>query len=342
MSRREFLQYSAGALAALGLAGCARALRATQPPTLAPISTPTLTATATPQPSLTPTPSPTATPTVTATPDITLNMSPRELWLYRHEAERQRRVNERGPARTVTALEYHGNSYTFNGGAINMNPEQFKKQMLWLKDNDIHTVTFQELHGFLDGTLDLPLGSIILTTDSGRSSHKSMPDMLPLLADTGLHFLSFIWTASMDASESLTCKEDACWKLFAEAHATGLISLGTHTESHDDFALVDAKAGLAEIAASKQEIFDHLGVEVDSISWPFESIPAWAGQLQSIGIYSGFGGTTRPINECYAEKGDALQMRYRIPRLLPPNTGGLSSRPLDFTLEQILQSYSLP
>ncbi len=342
MSRRDFIKLTAGALAGLSLAGCARALGVTLEPTSVPTATPTLTATATPQPSLTPTPDPTATPTATSTPDITLNLSPRELWLWQHEEERKRRVIEHGTARTVTALEYHGNSYTFNGGAINMTPEQFKKQMLWLKDNDIHTVTFKELHGFLDGTLDLPLGSIILTTDSGMKSHKSMPEMLPLLADCGLHFLSFIWTISMDPSESLTCKEDACWKLFADAHATGLISLGTHTESHADFALIDAQAGLAEIAASKQEIFDHLGVEVDSISWPFESIPAWAGQLQSIGIYSGFGGTTRPIKECYAEKGDALKMRYHIPRLLPPNTGGLSSRPLDFTLEQIIENYSLP
>lgn len=340
MSRREFLKYTASALAGLSLAGCARALGKTPPPTLAPISTPTLTATATPLPSLTPTPDPTATPT--ATPEPTRVLSLREQRLLQHEEERKRRVTEHGPARTITALEYHGNSYTFNGGAIDMNPAQFKKQMQWLKDNDIHTLTFNELHGFLDGTLDLPLGSIILTTDSGRSSHKSMPEMLQILGDAGLHFLSFIWTASMDASESLTCKEDACWKLFAEAHATGLVSLGTHTESHDDFALIDEAAGLAEIAASKQEIFDHIGVEVDSISWPFESIPSWAGQLQSIGIYSGFGGTTRPIKECYAEKGDVLQMRYRIPRLLPPNSGGLSSRPLDFTLEQILENYSLP
>ncbi len=83
-------------------------------------------------------------------------------------------------------------------------------------------------------------------------------------------------------------------------------------------------------------------MEVNSISWPFESIPTWAAELESIGIYSGFGGSTRPIKECYAEWNDAGQYRYRLPRLLPPNTNGISSRPNGWTLDEILSSFSLP
>lgn len=342
MSRREFLKLMAGGLAGLAVTGCARALGLNPTPTSTSTPSPTLTTTPTIRPTHTATTVPTATPTATATPEPTRVLSLREQRLLTHEEERLRRLALHGPARTLTSLEYHGNSYTFNGGVIDMNPERFHQQMRWLQENDIHTVTFDELHGFLDGSLDLPLGSIILTTDSGMKSHKSMPEMLEVLAETGNHFLSFIWTISMDASESLTCKDDFCWKMFADAHATGLISLGTHTESHDDFALMSAKDGLADIRGSQQEIFDHLGVMVNSISWPFESIPEWAPQLAEIGILSGFGGTTRPLSECYAEKGDDLNLRYRLPRLLPPNTNGESSRPFKYTLERILQEYSLP
>lgn len=291
-----------------------------------------------------PTGTPTARPSATAAPSATPTrlLSPREQWLAAHEVERLRRVKRYGAARTLTALEYHGNSYTLNGGTIDMNPSEFARQMRRLQELDAHSVTFDELHGFLNGNLELPLGSIILTTDSGQKSYKSMPEMLEILAETGQHFQSFIWTKSMSPLESALCLNDACWEIFRKAHASGLVSLGTHSESHADFATLSAREGLAELLLSKEEIFDQTGVEVNSISWPFESIPTWAAELESIGIYSGFGGSTRPLKECYAEWGDAGQYRYRLPRLLPPNTNGISSRPNGWTLDDILSSFSLP
>ncbi len=195
LSRRQFLKRSAVALAGLSLAGCARAAGLTVTPSLVPTGTPTAL----------PTGTPTARPSATAAPSPTPTrvLSPREQWLAAHEVERLRRVKSYGAARTITALEYHGNSYTLNGGTIDMNPREFARQMRRLKELDAHSVTFDELHGFLNGSLELPVGSIILTTDSGQKSYKSMPEMLDILAETGQHFQSFIWTKSMSPLECL-------------------------------------------------------------------------------------------------------------------------------------------
>jgi|GEM_PF-1133343 len=340
LSRREFLRLSAALLAQLTLAGCAERL-ATVVPTMPPSTeTPTAVPPATASPTNTPQPTPTATATSQQT--ATAVLSQRERALLVHEQERLRRLAAYGPTRTLTALEFHGNNYSLMNGIINMTPVEFERQMRLLQALDVHTVTFEELHGFLDGTLQLPLPSLALTTDSGASSKRSMPEMIPLLEETGNHFLSFIWTRAMAASESVECAGDVCWQLFRDAHASGVVSLGTHSESHADFATYKADVGLAELRLSMQKIFDNVGVWVNSISWPFESIPTWAERMQEIGILSGFGGSTRPVREAYAEFGDVGKYRYRLPRLLPPNPGSVSGRPNGASLEQIVRDYNLP
>ncbi len=340
VTRREFLRLSAAFLAQLSLAGCAERLASIVPTTPLPTVTPTIPPTDTPTPTLSPTP--TATVTATAQPTPTVVLSPRQRALATHEQERLRRLAAYGPTRTLTALEFHGNNYSLMNGIINMTPVEFERQMKLLQALDVHTVTFEELHGFLDGTIQLPLPSLVLTTDSGASSKRSMPEMIPVLQETGNHFLSFIWTRSMAPDESVECAGDVCWQLFRDAHASGMVSLGTHSESHADFATYKADVGLAELRLSIQEIYDQVGVWVSSISWPFESIPSWADRLQEIGVFSGFGGSTRPVREAYAEWGDAGQWRYHLPRLLPPNPGGFSGRPNGASLEQIVSNYNLP
>jgi peptidoglycan/xylan/chitin deacetylase (PgdA/CDA1 family) len=219
-----------------------------------------------------------------------------------------------------------------------MDPATFTSQMQWFQENEYYAVNGKELVGFLDGTLNLPARAVILTTDSGNTSTKSLPRMLDVLAKTGMHFHSFILTGNMDAEESAGCTDDICWQLFREAASSGSFSIGCHSETHRDFALATSDEGLNELKMSKQKIEDRLGVTVTSLSWPYESCPAWENKLAEIGFKAAFGGRSRTLLECAVYKGDSLP--YCLPRIFPPNATGFSGRPDGYTLQQIMEHYN--
>jgi peptidoglycan/xylan/chitin deacetylase (PgdA/CDA1 family) len=247
-------------------------------------------------------------------------------------------IEKYGRARTVPAFEYHGDEYSMFNGNYNMNQEAFYNQMKWLSDNDYYAATGIDLLNFINGVEDLPGRSVILTTDSGNSSQKSIPRMIDVLQETNMHFHSFIWTKEMNEGESTRCIDDNCWKTFRNAINSGLFTLGSHTETHRDFGLVEREEGVDELYLSKKEIENNLGMEINSISWPFEVCPYWAEDLYNMGYRYGFGGRSKPLYYCSVEKNDLNP--WCLPRILPPNMNGKSGRPSGETLENIMEKFN--
>ncbi|KKQ48049.1 MAG: Polysaccharide deacetylase family protein [Candidatus Woesebacteria bacterium GW2011_GWB1_38_5] len=255
------------------------------------------------------------------------------------EAELQRLIEKFGAARTIPVFEYHGDNYDMYPG-YNMNPDSFNKQMKWFKENEYHAVKGNELLKFLDGEKKLPARSIILTTDSGNTSMESMPRMIPVLKETGMHFLSFIWTKNMDHDETAKCSSNICWDTFRKGVESGVFTFGTHTESHRRFDEISPIDAVEDLKTSVQEIKDNIGVDPLFISWPHESCPAYVDKLEEMGFKGGFGGNSaRTIGEGYVEFGDPNKMRWCMPRLLPPNTAGVSGRPNGLKLNEIMEKY---
>jgi len=257
------------------------------------------------------------------------------------EVERERLIQKYGVATRIPAFEFHGDNYYFYGGAYCMNPNTFKSLMTWFKDNEVWSATSEEVVAFLQGSLELPSRSVILTTDSGNTSKTSLVRMIPVLQETGMHFISMIWTRFMLASESSVCLDDACWDAFREAKDSGVYSFGSHTESHSDFALFTQDEGVSDLLQSKQEIEDNLGVSPQLISWPFESVPTWAHVLSDYGFYGAFAGVNhRPtIKDCAVLPADSSP--WDLPRIFPPNIGTLTSgRPDGKTILEIMEMYT--
>ncbi|MFC2064122.1 polysaccharide deacetylase family protein [Chloroflexota bacterium] len=255
--------------------------------------------------------------------------------------ERQRLIQKYGPATRIPALEFHGDNYYFFGGAYCMNPVTFKYLMTWFHDNEVWSPTSDEMVAYLDGTMNLPSRSVILTTDSGNTSQTSLHRMIPVLQETGMHFISFIWTRFMLASESILCQDDNCWNTFRVARDSGVFSFGSHSESHADFALLSQDEGLSDLLQSKKEIEDNLGVSPHLISWPFESVPSWAPILIEHGFTAAFaGGGSRPvmINNAVLP---ADPSPWDLPRILPPNIGSLTSgRPNGKNILEIMEMFT--
>ncbi|MFC2028395.1 polysaccharide deacetylase family protein [Chloroflexota bacterium] len=257
------------------------------------------------------------------------------------DIERQRLIQKYGPATRIPALEFHGDNYFFFGGAYSMNPKTFKSLMTWFKDNEVWSLTSDEVVSYLEGNLELPSRSVILTTDSGNTSKTSLIRMIPVLQETGMHFISLIWTRLMLASESIVCQDDGCWNAFREAKDSGVYSFGAHTESHKAFAELTEDEGVSDLLQNKKEIEDNLGVSPRLISWPHESIPPWAPVLSKHGFVGAFAGNnSRPtIKDCAVLPIDPSP--WDLPRLFPPNPGTLTSgRPEGKTILEMMEMYT--
>jgi len=247
-------------------------------------------------------------------------------------------VEKYGPATKALPLEFHGDLYWFFDGAYSMDPKTFTWLMQWFQQNEVWAVNADELLGFLAGTLQLPARSVILTTDSGSSSVESLQRMIPVLQDTGMHFISFIWTMQMLPEETAACPDNLCWDTFRQALQSGVISFGTHTEYHLPLAEHDLNFGLKDVSQSINEIEENLGITPQILSWPLESCPKWAPDLAELGILAAFGGRSRPFDQCSVYAQDPLP--YCLPRLFPPNRQDrLSARPDGMTIEELAAKY---
>jgi len=343
-SRRDFLRLAGLSALGLGLEAVLFACRArpglavpgptnTVPATqTSPSATPwSATNTPTQLPSSTPLPSPTTDPTaLTATAEYAA-LSPRD-------RRRISLIEQYGTATKALPLEFHGDLYWFFDGAYSMDPPTFTWLMDWFQKNDVWAVSADELLGFLDGTLQLPARSVILTTDSGASSVDSLQRMIPVLQDTGMHFISFIWTMQMLPEETAGCPDNLCWETFNIAKESGVFSFGTHTEYHLPLAEKDEAFGMQDVAQSIEEIETNLGISPQVLSWPLESCPKWGENLADLGIRAAFGGRSRPFDQCAVYAQDPLP--YCLPRLFPPNRQDLlSSRPAGMSIEELAVNY---
>lgn len=343
-SRRDFLRLAGLSVLGLGIESILTACSA-EPATA--LSNPTSTISALPtSPHATPwsptgthtqLPSSTALPSATTDPTA-LTATAEYAALSPRDRQRISLIQKYGTATKALPLEFHGDHYWFFDGAYSMDPATFVWLMTWFQKNDVWAVSANELLGFLDGTLTLPARSVILTTDSGASSVESLQRMIPVLQETGMHFISFIWTMQMLAEETAACPDNLCWDTFHIAKESGVFSFGTHTEYHLPLAEKDEAFGMKDVAQSIEEIETNLGVSPQVLSWPLESCPQWGDKLIDLGIRAAFGGRSRPLDQCAVYAKDPLP--YCLPRLFPPNRQDLiSSRPAGMTIEDLALNY---
>lgn len=255
--------------------------------------------------------------------------------------DRLRLIKKYGSATRVPALEFHGDNYYFFDGAYCMNPSTFRYLMQLLQENEVWSPTSDEVVAYIQGHLDLPARSIILTTDSGNASQTSLKRMTPVLQETGMHFISLIWTRYMQANESILCQGDICWNAFRDARDSGVFSFGSHSETHRDLALLSPEEGLIDMLDSKKEIEDMLGITPQLISWPFESVPSWAPILADHGFVGSFagGGSRKTMLDNVILPNEPSP--WDLPRLLPPNFGSLTSgRPGGKTMLEMLEMFT--
>ena len=194
-----------------------------------------------------------------------------------NEAQTQRDINVLAPTANNTVgipiLMYH----FFYNSAAGETPQDgnfadsviFDQQMKYLKDNQYYFPTWTELASYLDGNLNLPEKSVIITDDDGSSTFFSLA--YPVLAKYQILATSFLITSwSGDPAQFNVDRNLISFQSHSHAMHTG----GCDTGHSGLFQCIDYQAGYDDLTTSKTILGSS-----DAFCYPFGDYNDFTKQL---------------------------------------------------------------
>ena len=175
------------------------------------------------------------------------------------------------PGTRVPILMYHSISDNLFGMShpyyhINTLPEVFSQQMRWLRNSGYRTVGLGEAWEGLTTGADLSKTVVITFDDGYRDFYTDAMDVIKQCGFTATIFLATdrirATPARIEGADYLT------WSDVRELHAEG-IRFGSHTVSHPDLRSLGPDQIEYEVGHSKEAIEQHLGIPVETFSYPF-------------------------------------------------------------------------
>lgn len=169
----------------------------------------------------------------------------------------------RPPADGLVVLAYH----RIGGGTeleLDLTPGQFEEQMAHLADRA--SVTSLD-----DGLADLAIGvqapGCVVTFDDGTADF--MEHALPVLVAHRIPVTYYIATRFIDEQVPFPAAgRPLSWSALAEAVATGLVTIGSHTHSHAVMDKVSVAQAGEELRRAAGLIEERLGVPANHFAYP--------------------------------------------------------------------------
>jgi len=182
-----------------------------------------------------------------------------------------KRMFSRKEAERIPILMYHSVSENLFAKKhqyyqINTLPHIFAQQMKWLHEAGYQTMSLSQLRENMEiGTV--PPKTVVITFDDGYQDF--VIDAFPALHRYGFTATVFLATGRIqDTPARIEGVDYLTWREVSELHAEG-IEFGSHTVSHPDLRSLGPEEIDYEICFSKETIEDHLGIAVNSFSYPF-------------------------------------------------------------------------
>ena len=177
--------------------------------------------------------------------------------------------NKTGTGHGVPILMYH---YFYDSSAktdekINDNYveiKNFEKQMKYLHDNNYYFPSWKELADYIDGKINLPEKSVIVTCDDG---HKSFFDLaIPILNKYNIKATGFIITSKPSAQKIPKYKSE---NIIFESHTHDMHKAGCTGGRGGLFRCISHDKGVADLKESIRITGSN-----DVIAYPFGDITA--------------------------------------------------------------------
>jgi peptidoglycan/xylan/chitin deacetylase (PgdA/CDA1 family) len=158
----------------------------------------------------------------------------------------------------IPVLMYH----SINPKSTNSNittPEEFEKQMKWLKDNNFTTLSLDEVYSMITTGKNVPERPIALTFDDGYED--SYQNAYPILKKYDFKATVFLITDAVGQPGVLNEQE------IREMYSNN-IDFQSHTATHHELDKLTYQQQLNELTRSKDAISRLLNKNVDSICYP--------------------------------------------------------------------------
>lgn len=151
-------------------------------------------------------------------------------------------------------------------------PENFERQLRWLRDEGWHFALMSELGA------DLPAKTVLLTFDDGYEDNLLLAD--PLLERYGARATLYLvedrfnrdWSSAKKAhhdSGELMRESKLSDEQIRTMLSSGRWELGGHTRTHANLAALDPAQRESEIKDARRSMAAHFGVPLESFAYPF-------------------------------------------------------------------------
>ncbi len=205
------------------------------------------------------------------------------------------------PGYTVPVLTYH--SINYEDSLIAVAPENFDRQLSYLKHNNYDVISLDELVEGIKSGKKFNHKSVVITFDDGRKDNYTYA--LPVLKKYTFPVTIFL------AANLVNNKADFLSWDEVRAMMKYNVSFGAHTRNHVHLSSIKSDESLLdEIAGAKKTIEENINAPVEYFSYPYG---AFNGKVKKIVEKSGFNGacTTNIGPDRFNEDAYALK-RIRV------------------------------
>ena len=172
-----------------------------------------------------------------------------------------------------------------------LSEEHFRQQMKFLKDNDFHPITMEQLYEYMVHNKPVPVRPVVLTFDDGYPDTYSI--VMPVMKEYGFASTVFVPTYDTDQGTRLN------WQQVKEMKASGM-TIASHGHHHERLNEMKGQTLASELQTSQDELKQQLGITNEFFCYPYGGDNAAAeAALKKFGIKLAF-----TMNPGWAKYGD--------------------------------------
>lgn len=205
---------------------------------------------------------------------------------------------------------------------LRVKPEEFEKQLIWLKKNGFTSFTLNELSKLEK----IPSKSVVITFDDGYEDNFT--NAFRLLKKYNMKATIFIvlnrfnanWATDKDLNQSsyeLNNEKMLSDEQVKTMLQSGLIEIGSHTLNHVNLRALSTAIKQKEISFSKLEIERKFGIVCNTFAYPFGFYDEQSTQIVKSSNYTS---ATTTINSVYDKN---KFNKFEIPRIMISGRQGM-------------------
>ena len=176
----------------------------------------------------------------------------------------------------VVILMYHRITAGVAGNLYERSAEEFENDLLYLRENNVRVIDFNELRAVIEGEEQLTTHAAVITFDDGDHSWYTLA--MPLLKQYRMKATLFLWASKIGANSFLTWDEVELMSSYSMDGGVRPFSFGSHTMSHQYLMTMKVALGGGEafqayldeeLGGSKVLIDRHIYGTVEALALPY-------------------------------------------------------------------------